>query len=133
MAKLVARLLATETLWVQIEASLKNAKWATQAKEWPTYSSPPKKISKKISLCQPPLSSAVCTKMSPPPMNAAAALLKRTAVPDECGAAGGQPVLKSTSEPPFNLVAFLLCRREGRYPRRNNLQRAIQGPNPHNF
>ncbi len=33
-------------------------------------------------------------------MTAAAALLKRTAVPEECGAAGGQPALKSISEGP---------------------------------
>jgi hypothetical protein len=35
--------LATAVLWVRIQTSLKNHKWATKAKEWPTHSSPPKK------------------------------------------------------------------------------------------
>ena len=48
MAKFVAHLLATAALWVRIQASLKNTKWATLAKEWPTHSSPPKNIQKKI-------------------------------------------------------------------------------------
>jgi hypothetical protein len=39
VAKLVARLLATATLF---------KKWATEAKEWTTHSSPPKKIYKNI-------------------------------------------------------------------------------------
>jgi hypothetical protein len=47
--------------------------------------------------------------MPPPPMNAAAALLKRTAVPEECGAAGGQPVLKSTSEGPAPQIISPMC------------------------
>ncbi len=47
MAKSVARQLATAALWVRIQTSLKNRKWATKAKEWPTHSSPPKKYSKK--------------------------------------------------------------------------------------
>ncbi len=42
MAKLVAHLLATAALWVGIQASLKNTKWATYAKESPTHSNPPK-------------------------------------------------------------------------------------------
>jgi hypothetical protein len=42
VAKLVARLLATAALWVRLQTSLKNTKWATYAKEWPTHSSPPK-------------------------------------------------------------------------------------------
>jgi hypothetical protein len=32
LVKLVARLLATAALWVRIQASLKNAKWATYSK-----------------------------------------------------------------------------------------------------
>jgi hypothetical protein len=45
----VARLLATAALWVRIQTSLKNPKWATFAKEWPTHSnSPPKKYTKRI-------------------------------------------------------------------------------------
>jgi hypothetical protein len=40
-------MLATATLWVRIQASLKNTIWATLAKEWPTHSSPPKKKYKK--------------------------------------------------------------------------------------
>ncbi len=47
VAKSVARQLATAVLWVRIQTSLKNHKWATQAKEWPTHSSPPKKYTKK--------------------------------------------------------------------------------------
>jgi hypothetical protein len=43
VAKLVALLLATAALWVRIQTSLKNTKWATYAKEWPTHSSKPKK------------------------------------------------------------------------------------------
>ncbi len=35
MAKLGAHLLATAALWVRIQTSLKNTKWASQAKEWP--------------------------------------------------------------------------------------------------
>ncbi len=46
--ELVARLLATAALWVRIQTSLKNTKWATKAKEWPTHSSPPKKHLTKI-------------------------------------------------------------------------------------
>ncbi len=42
MPKLVARLLARAALWVRTQTSLKNTKWATKAKEWPTHSSPPK-------------------------------------------------------------------------------------------
>jgi hypothetical protein len=41
MAKLVAYLLATAALWVRIQTSLKNTKWATLVKEWPTLSSLP--------------------------------------------------------------------------------------------
>jgi hypothetical protein len=37
MATLVARLLATAALWVLIQTSLKNTKWAIQAKEWPVH------------------------------------------------------------------------------------------------
>jgi hypothetical protein len=48
VAKLIARLLAPAALWVRIQTSLKNTKWATSAMEWPTHSSPPKKICKKI-------------------------------------------------------------------------------------
>ncbi len=44
---LVDRLLATAALWVRIQTSLKNTKWATSAKKWPTHSSPPKNIQKK--------------------------------------------------------------------------------------
>ncbi len=47
VAKSVARQLATAALWVQIQTSFKNHKWATYAKEWPTHSSPPKKYTKK--------------------------------------------------------------------------------------
>ncbi len=47
VAKSVARQLATAVLWVRIQTSLKNHKWATKAKEWPTHSSPPKKYTKK--------------------------------------------------------------------------------------
>ncbi len=43
MAKSIARQLATAALWVRIQTSLKNQKWATSAKKWPTHSSPPKK------------------------------------------------------------------------------------------
>jgi hypothetical protein len=47
VAKLVqARLLATAPLWVRIQTSLKNTKWATSAKDWPTHSSPPTKYEK---------------------------------------------------------------------------------------
>ncbi len=46
--RLVARLLATAALWVRIQTSLKNTKWATEAKEWPTHSSPPKKEEKSF-------------------------------------------------------------------------------------
>jgi hypothetical protein len=50
VAKSVARQLATAVLWVRIQTSLKNHKWATLSKEWPTHSSPPKKnIQKKES------------------------------------------------------------------------------------
>jgi hypothetical protein len=49
VAKLVARLLTTAVLWVRIQTSLKNTKWATEAKEWPIHSSPPpKKYTKKV-------------------------------------------------------------------------------------
>jgi hypothetical protein len=44
VAKLEAR---HATLWVRIQTSLKNTKWATLAKEWPTHSSPLKKEYKK--------------------------------------------------------------------------------------
>ncbi len=37
----------TAALWVRIQTSLKNTKWATQAKEWPTHCSPPTNIYKK--------------------------------------------------------------------------------------
>jgi hypothetical protein len=48
VAKVAERLLDTAALCVQIQTSLKITKWATYAKEWPTYSSPPKKnIQKK--------------------------------------------------------------------------------------
>ncbi len=47
MARSVARLLATAALWVRIHTSLKNPKWATFSKEWPTHSSPPKNIQKE--------------------------------------------------------------------------------------
>ncbi len=43
---MVACLLATAALWVRIQTSLKNIKWETTAKEWPTH----KKINKKIDL-----------------------------------------------------------------------------------
>jgi hypothetical protein len=43
----VARQLATAVLWVRIQTSLKNHKWATEAMESPTHSSPPKKYTKK--------------------------------------------------------------------------------------
>jgi hypothetical protein len=38
---------ATAALWVRNQTPLKNSKWATQAKEWPTHCSPPKKYTKK--------------------------------------------------------------------------------------
>jgi hypothetical protein len=45
VAKLVARLLATAALWVRIQTSLQDTKWATKAKEWPKhFYSPYKKI-----------------------------------------------------------------------------------------
>jgi len=40
-------MLATAALWVRIQTSLKNTKLAAYAKEWPTYSSPPKNIQEK--------------------------------------------------------------------------------------
>jgi hypothetical protein len=43
MAKLVALLLATAALWVRIQTTLKNSKWATSAKEWQTHSTRPQK------------------------------------------------------------------------------------------
>ncbi len=48
MAKFLARLLATAALCVRIQTSLKNTKWATEAKEWLTHSSPPKKCTRNI-------------------------------------------------------------------------------------
>ncbi len=42
-AQLVARLLATAALWIRIQTSLKNTKWATNT----VHSSPPKKYTKK--------------------------------------------------------------------------------------
>jgi hypothetical protein len=33
--ELVARLLASAAVWVRIQTSLKNTKWATSAREWP--------------------------------------------------------------------------------------------------
>jgi hypothetical protein len=48
VAKLVARSLATAALWVGIQPSLKNPKWATKEKEWPTHSSPPKNLQKSV-------------------------------------------------------------------------------------
>jgi hypothetical protein len=45
-AKLVARLFATEALWVRLQTSLENTKWATYANEWRTHSSPAKNIQK---------------------------------------------------------------------------------------
>jgi hypothetical protein len=48
MDKLVARLLTMAALWVRNQTSLKNTEWATLAKEWPTHSSPPKNIKKKV-------------------------------------------------------------------------------------
>ncbi len=49
VAKLVARLLTTAALRVLIQTSLKNHKWATLAKEWPTQSIPSKIYAKKFS------------------------------------------------------------------------------------
>ncbi len=46
VAKLVSRLFATEALWVRLQTSLENTKWATLAKEWRTHFSP-QKIYKK--------------------------------------------------------------------------------------
>ncbi len=46
VAKLVAHLLATAALWIRIQKSLKNTKWATLTKEWPTHYGPPKNIQK---------------------------------------------------------------------------------------
>jgi hypothetical protein len=46
VVKLVARLLITPALRVLIQTSLKNIKWATYAKEWPTHSGRPKKYTK---------------------------------------------------------------------------------------
>ncbi len=43
VAKLVPSLLATVALWVRIQTSLKNTKWATKPKEWSTHSSQSKK------------------------------------------------------------------------------------------
>jgi hypothetical protein len=47
MAKLVAHLLATAAVWVRIQISLKNTKWATLAKKWPTHSRPSNKKKRK--------------------------------------------------------------------------------------
>jgi hypothetical protein len=47
VAKSVARQLAMAALWVRIQTSLKNHKWATLTKEWPTHFSPPKKYTQK--------------------------------------------------------------------------------------
>ncbi len=44
---MVARLLATAAIWVQIQTCLKIAKWETETKEWATHSSPPKKCTKR--------------------------------------------------------------------------------------
>ncbi len=44
VAKMVAHLLAKAAFCVQIKTPLKNRKRVTEAKEWPTYSSPPKNI-----------------------------------------------------------------------------------------
>ena len=46
VARLVVRLIATATLRVRIQTSLKNT-WATLAKKCPTHSSPLKKYTKK--------------------------------------------------------------------------------------
>jgi hypothetical protein len=43
---LVARPLAPAALRIRNKTSLKNTKWATKAKEWPTNSSLPKNIQK---------------------------------------------------------------------------------------
>ncbi len=48
LSKLGARLLAKAAHGVRIQTSLKNHKWATKAKEWPTHSSPQNKIYKKL-------------------------------------------------------------------------------------
>jgi hypothetical protein len=50
VAKLLARQLATAAFWNRIQTSLKNTKWATEAKEWPTHSSPAKNIQQKKTL-----------------------------------------------------------------------------------
>jgi hypothetical protein len=47
VAKLVARLLAAAALCLRVQASSKNTKWATLAKEWRTHYSPPKKFTIK--------------------------------------------------------------------------------------
>ena len=47
---MVSRLLVTTALRVRIQTSLKNTKWATYAKEWPTHSSPTKKYKKVINI-----------------------------------------------------------------------------------
>jgi hypothetical protein len=41
-------MIAIAALWIEIQTSLKNAKWATEAKEWPTHSSQPEKFFKKL-------------------------------------------------------------------------------------
>jgi hypothetical protein len=48
VVNLIASLFATAAHWVQNQTSLKNTKWVTQPKEWPTHSSPPKKYKKLI-------------------------------------------------------------------------------------
>ncbi len=48
VAKLVARLLSTAALWVRIQTSPENSKWATEAMEWPIHSSPPKIYKKRL-------------------------------------------------------------------------------------
>ncbi len=54
VAKAVARKLASAVLWLRIQTSLENHKWATYAKEWPTHSSPPKKYTNKKSFAPRP-------------------------------------------------------------------------------
>jgi hypothetical protein len=48
---LVEHLLATAALRVRIQISHKNTKWASNAKEWPTHSSPPKNVKFFLFIC----------------------------------------------------------------------------------
>jgi hypothetical protein len=60
LAMLVAHLLATAAVWVRIQTSFKNTKWATLAKDWLAR---PKSIQKKNYTC---ISSHLQSNLGPP-------------------------------------------------------------------